>query len=235
MNDRLHDLGDPIGDLVGVGTYTPAEAGRLLRIPGAKIARWLRGHQIRGKFYERLWRPQIDLNDGKIYLGFRDLMEMRTAHAFMEAGVSAIMIRRAIVEARKYVDDERPLSTTKFKTDGHSIFLEIADEAGDAKLLDLFRRQYAFKRVIEASFKGVEYEGIAPSRWWPLSKEQQIVIDPERSFGQPIEAQSGVPTAVLAAAARVEGNVERAARMWRVPPASVRRAVKFEESLSAAA
>ena len=42
------------------------------------------GHQVKGKWYEPLWRAQIDLGDGKVYLGFRDLMEMRTANALMD-------------------------------------------------------------------------------------------------------------------------------------------------------
>jgi hypothetical protein len=222
-------------NLIGIGVYTPSEASRLLHVPQAKIVRWLRGHQVKGKWCEPLWRPQIDLGDGKVYLGFRDLMEMRTANAFMEAGVSAVMIRRAIVEARKYVADERPLSTTKFKTDGLSIFLEIAQEDGDPQLLDLFRKQYTFKRIIEASLKGVEFEGIAPSRWWPLTKQKQILVDPERSFGQPIEAETGVPTAILAAAARTEGSLKRAAERWLVPVHAVKRAVEFEGTALAAA
>lgn len=225
MNDR---------SLVGIGVYTPAEASRLLRIPGRKIVRWLKGHKIGNKHYEPLWHPQIDLGDDRIYLGFRDLMEMRTAAAFMHAGVSAIMIRRAIDEAKKYVADERPLSTTRFRTDGRSIFLEIADENDDPKLLDLFKQQYAFKRIVDQSLKGVEFDGIAPSRWWPLSKQKQIVIDPERSFGQPIDTETGVPTSVLAAAANIEGP-ELAARNWLVPITAVRRAVEFETALAKAA
>jgi hypothetical protein len=221
--------------LVGVGLYTPAEASRLLRIPTGKIVRWLRGHEIKGKWYDRLWQPQVQLGDGKTYLGFRDLMELRTADAFMQAGVSAIMIRRAIAEAQKFIDEERPLSTTKFRTDGRSIFLEIADETGDAKLLDLFKQQYAFKRIVESSLKGVDFEGITPIRWWPSSKTQKIVLDPERSFGQPIEFESGVPTAALAAAAGAEGSPEAAARVWQVPVQSVLRAVRFESGLANAA
>jgi hypothetical protein len=93
MDKRLR--GTVANDLTGVGLYTPAEASRLLRIPASKKVRWLRGHEVNGRWYDPLWRPQIDIGDGRIYLGFRDLMEMRTAHAFMEAGVSAIMIRRS--------------------------------------------------------------------------------------------------------------------------------------------
>ncbi|MDZ5699231.1 hypothetical protein [Chelativorans sp. M5D2P16] len=220
-------------NFIGMGLYTPTEAGRLLHVPSKKITRWLRGHSVKGKRYERLWRPQIVMEDDAIFLGFRDLMEMRAADAFMKAGVSAYMIRRAIEEARKYVDDERPLSTTKFRTDGRSIFLEIADENNDTKLLDLFRRQYAFKRILDASLKGVEFDGIAPSRWWPLSRQKGILIDPQRSFGQPIEAESGVPTATLAAAAHTEG-INNASKLWRVSRQAMRRAVEYEDLLQAA-
>jgi uncharacterized protein (DUF433 family) len=221
--------------LIGIGLYTPAEASRLLQIPASKLTRWLRGHEVEGQWYERLWQPQVDLGDGRVYLGFRDLMELRTADAFMKAGVSAIMIRKAIAEARKYIDDERPLSTARFRTDGRTIFLEIVDDDRDPKLLDLFKRQYAFKRIVEASLKGVEFGDGIPVRWWPLSKQDRIVLDPGRSFGQPIESTSGVPTASLAAAARAEGSVERAAKLWRVTPQAVRRAVKFEETFIGAA
>ncbi|MFI0842608.1 hypothetical protein [Mesorhizobium sp. IMUNJ 23232] len=233
MDQRNHHVDTE--SLVGVGLYTPAEAARLLRIPAGKIVRWLHGHAVKGKWYDSLWSPQVELGDGKTYLGFRDLMELRTADAFMQAGVSAIMIRRAIVEAQKFIDEERPLSTTRFVTDGRSIFLEIADQTGDAKLLDLFKQQYAFKRIVESSLKGVDFEGIAPIRWWPAGKNQKIVVDPERSFGQPIESDSGVPTAALAAAVAAEGSAEAAARIWQVPVQAVARAVRFESELANAA
>lgn len=233
MEQRNHNAGTD--GLLGVGLYTPADASRLLRIPTGKIIRWLRGHTVNGKRYNQLWQSQIQLGDGKTYLGFRDLMELRTAHAFMQAGVSAIMIRRAIVEAQKYIDEERPLSTTKFLTDGRSIFLEIADESGDTTLLDLFKRQYTFKRIVETSLKGVDFEGVTPVRWWPANRSQKILVDPERCFGQPIESETGVPTATLAAAAKAEGTVEAAARIWQVPVRSVVRAVRFEIDLKDAA
>ncbi|MGK9233025.1 hypothetical protein KXS07_15340 [Inquilinus limosus] len=217
--------------LLGIGLYTPAEAERLIRVPAGKIARWLKGHSVKGKRYEPLWHPQINLGDDHVYLGFRDLMEMRTAHAFMEKGVSAVAIRRAIVEASKLVGDERPLSTTKFRTDGRSIFLEIAREDGDAQLVDIFRRQYAFQKIIEQSLTDVDFDGIAPGRWWPASRAKGIVVDPARSFGQPIDEETGVPTAALAAAVQAEGSIEAAARAWQVRPSAVKRAAEFEAAL----
>jgi uncharacterized protein (DUF433 family) len=232
IEDMVVSYGKHNFDLVGLGLYTASEASRLLNIPPSKIARWLRGHQVGDRRYAPLWHPQVDLGDGSLHLGFRDLMELRTAHQFMEHGVSAQQIRKAITEARTFVDDERPLSTTRFRTDGRTIFLEIADQENDARLYDLFRKQFAFKKVIEQSLKDVDFDDTTPSRWWVRSRKSGVVVDPLRSFGQPIDHESGVPTAVLAAAAGAEGSPEAAAKAWDVPLASVQRAVRFESTLA---
>jgi uncharacterized protein (DUF433 family) len=218
-------------NLIGLGLYTPAEAERLTGIRSSKIIRWLRGHEVSGSKYEALWLPQIDLQDGHVYLGFRDLMEVRVANAFISRGLSAQKVRRAIHLARELVGEERPLSTARFRTDGHTVFLQVANEEGDHKLIDLFRSQFGFREIIEQSLTNLEMDdGGIPARWWPAGRAKKILVDPTRSFGQPIEAESGVPAAVLAAAAKAEGSFEAAARAWQVPVASIRRAVEFDDA-----
>jgi uncharacterized protein (DUF433 family) len=217
--------------LIGLGLYTPAEAERLTGITSSKIIRWLRGHEVSGSFYQALWLPQVDLQDGHVYLGFRDLMEVRVADAFISRGLSPQKVRRAIQIAREMVGEERPLSTTRFRTDGRTVFLQVLTEEGDHKLIDLFRSQFSFREIIERSLTNLEMddEGI-PARWWPVGRAKKILVDPTRAFGQPIEVDSGVPATVLAAAAKAEGSVEAAARAWRVPVASIRRAVEFDDA-----
>lgn len=222
-------------ELVGIGLYTPAEAARLVSVPSGKISRWLRGHSANGRDYDPLWLPQVDLGDGKTYLGFRDLMEIRVAAAFITAGVSAQRVRAAIEMAREIVGIDRPLSTDRFRTDGCDIFLRVVEQDDDgherARLLNTFRRQYAFAEIIDPSLKGVEFdEAGIPMLWRPRGKRGLIVVDPARSFGQPIDEPSSVPTAVLAAAGRQEG-IDMAARAYEVAPASVRRAMAFEDEL----
>ena len=219
-------------ELVGVGLYTPAEAARLLAIPAGKIRRWLSGHTVRGLHYERLWKPQVELDDNKLYLGFKDLMELRAASRFIAHGVSPQQVRRAIeIAAREFAFDH-PMSTMKFRTDGRTIFLQIDEVTGsDPKLVDIFNKQYAFQRILEPSLKDIDFDDDGrPGRWWPASKEKGIVVDPERCFGQPIDDETGVPTCVLAAAAHAERSVASAAAAWRVPARAVRRALQFEAS-----
>jgi uncharacterized protein (DUF433 family) len=219
-------------DLVGIGLYTPAEAGRLIQVSPSKITRWLRGHSIKGKFYEPLWRAQADLGEEGLFLGFRDLMEVRVASAFISRGLSPIKVREAIFLARDMVEIDRPLSTNWFRTDGRTVMLELVAPDGEPRMIDLFRKQHVFKGIVEQSLKGVDFDQDGtPARWWPAGKAAGIVLDPERSFGKPIEAETSVPADALASAAEAEGSPEAAARVWDVPARAVRRAVAFKSEM----
>ena len=218
--------------LVGIGLYTSAEAGRLLRISPTKISRWLRGHDANGKHYAPLWQSQVDLGDEGVFLGFRDLQEARVASTFIERGLSAQRVRQAIELARDLVGEARPLSTAKFRSDGRTVFLQVVEEDGQLKLIDLFRKQFAFRDIIERSLTNLDYdEAGIPSIWWPLGRAKSVMIDPARSFGQPIEAETSVPVDALVSAVEAEGTPEAAARVWDVPLRAVKRALAFRREM----
>jgi uncharacterized protein (DUF433 family) len=130
------------------------------------------------------------------------------------------------------VEDTHPFSTRRFKTDGKRIFLEITDRLAphetDAALLDLKSRQRVFQTIVEPSFVDLSFDADVASRWWLLPNKRTIVLDPERSFGQPIVAENGVPTARLAQAAEAEGSVDKVAWLFELKPNVVRDALKFE-------
>ena len=91
-----------MAELIGIGLYTPAEAQRLLGVPSRKISRWLRGHRIRERDYPPLWTSQVGTDEGRLCLGFRDLMEVRVAAEFIRSGISPQRARAAIILARMY-------------------------------------------------------------------------------------------------------------------------------------
>ena len=223
----------PPGHLIGIGLYTLAEAGRLTQVNPAKISRWLRGNETSGKRYDALWHPQTDLGEDGIFLGFRDLQEIRVVAAFIERGLSPQRVRQAIVLARELLSEERPLSTSRFRTDGRSVFVQVVEQDREPKLIDLFKGQFAFHSIIDRSLTNLDYDAAGiPALWWPLGRSKSVVIDPARSFGQPVEAETSIPAAVLAAAAQAEGSPQAAARVWSVPVRAVKRAVAFEHQMS---
>ena len=221
-------------ELLGVGIYTVPEAARLTGMNGRKIHRWLGGYTGRDRRYHPVWQSQIESDDA-LYLGFADLIELRAAQTFLDEGVAASTIRKAIAAARAIVDVERPLSDARLRTDGCAIFLEIACEEEDNKLIELTRGQHVFASIVEQSLKNVEFVDDRPILWWPGSRRSGVVLDPARSFGQPIETETSIPTYILANAARTEGGVAEAARALGVSRRAVERSVSFEERFKSTA
>lgn len=225
--------------MIGVGSYTASEAARLLNTAPRNINRWLRGYTYRRAGDERqvppLWDSQLSSISDHLEIGFRDLIELRFVKAFLDAGMGLLAIRNCLEYARECVKDDRPFSTQRFQTDGRTIFLESIERSGEAKLLDLKKRQYAFRDIIARTFKDLDIEDGTVTRWRPFNGKSSIVIDPNRAFGQPIASGYGVPTVALAEAVEAEGSVERVATLYEVSVAVVRDAVKFEHSLQRAA
>jgi uncharacterized protein (DUF433 family) len=162
------------------------------------------------------------------------LIELRFVNGFVHAGLGLKTIRQCLNYAKLLVDDHRPFSTQRFQTDGRTIFLDSVQGDGESELLDLRKRQYAIKHVIEKTFKDLDIEDAAVARWRPFKGKDTIVIDPKRAFGQPIAAAYGIPTVALADAVKAEGSVDRVARFFDVNPSIVRDAVNFENALLAA-
>jgi uncharacterized protein (DUF433 family) len=225
---------------LGIGYYTTAEAARLIRTSARNIRRWLGGYTYRevlgesSRYMSPLWQPQLpQFEDENLEIGFRDLIELRFVNAFVKAGVGLKAIRNCLEYARECVHDYHPFSTRRFHTDGRTIFLEGLKRSGQKELLDLKRRQFVFRELIQKTFKDLDLEERAVVRWRPFDGKPSIVVDPARAFGQPIISQFGVPTATLAEAVDSEGSVGRVARIFEVSPSSVRDAVAFERSLGA--
>lgn len=225
-------------DFIGKGLYTAPEAAQLLRASPATVRRWAEGHSY-GPADDRhevapLWKPRFGRVDDQLTLTFRDLVEMRFVKAFLDAGLSLQAIRACLITARECLSDDQPFSTGRFRTDGKTIFLEAQQGSTDPSLIDLRWRQFAFQPIIEQTFRDVDVEDDVVTRWRPFRGKDSIVIDPERSFGQPIAAASGVPTIVLADAVRAEGSAKRVAALYEVDISVVRDAVRYHEGLAAA-
>jgi uncharacterized protein (DUF433 family)/DNA-binding transcriptional MerR regulator len=226
----------PQTEFVGIGLYTINEAAKLLKSSPRTIRRWVEGYDYRRNGEKAhstpLWKPDLSLGES-VELSFRDLIELRFISAFTELGLSIRTIRSCLDAARDCIDSDRPFSSGKFRTDGRRIFLQGTDDLNDPVLIDLKRRQYVFSGVIERTFKDLDLDDDLVTRWRPHRGKNSIVIDPTRSFGQPISSEFGVPTIVLAEAVQAEGSVARVAALYEVDRAMVVDAVQYHEGLAA--
>jgi uncharacterized protein (DUF433 family) len=224
--------------LLGIGLYTVAEASGLTGISQGRLRRWLIGYthcaeEVRVTSAP-LWQRQVPEIDGTLGLGFLDLMEARFVDAFRAASVPWRVIRLCAERAREISGSDHPFSSRRFRTDGRTVFAEVVDQAGERQLLDLAKNQLAFARVIGPSlYAGIEFSvDDVPARWWPMGQQATVVIDPTRSFGQPIVSDGGVPTTVLADAVKAEGTIAKVAVLFQLPQHSVRAALRYEKRLA---
>lgn len=224
---------------LGVGIYSVPDAAKLTGVPSATIRRWLWGYRYndRGEARESrpLWSPELPEVDSSRALGFRDLIEILFVQAFKEHGVSLRTIRRAIEQSEALLGEDYPLSSLKFKTDGRSILADVVEPEEKRLVFDLVTGQYLLENVFDRLREGLDYSQLdGLLRWWPIGREREVVVDPKRSFGQPIVANEGVPTEVLAGAYQAEQSVDAVANWYDVTPEAVNDALEFERALQAA-
>lgn len=233
----MHSLSDPISQpKYGIGAYTPVEAARLLQMRPVTLRRWLYGyeyeHDAECKNQPPLWQPQYDSGDDGPLLGFRDLIEARIAHALRKSHIGLPTIRVCIDRAKEMLGEDHPFSTSAFKSDGKRIFLEITKGVAEPRLIDLKDRQHVFRDFVMPSLLGLEFGEAHAERWWLVPSKRTLVVDPARSFGQPIVHKNGLLTSRVLQEIKAEGSAERVAKLFDIPLSAIRDAVRFEDNLS---
>lgn len=210
---------------LGQGLYSVPESARLLGVSVQKLRRWT--------------DPNAALIPGVLFseyrtLTFVELMELHFVKLFRESGVSLQTIRRATRTAARQFNTTCPFTVHQFDTDGHTVFATLIDKEHKKRLVeDLKHGQYVFEQIVRPFFKNLEYSQNGPVRFWPPIPAKRVVLDPKRHFGQPIDAQTGVPTRALHQAILAGEDIKTVAEWFNVPVAAVDAAIEFEKSLRA--
>lgn len=224
-------------DLFGKGAYSVADARRLSGVSAAKIRRWLSGRHrtYRGKlvYDPPLWTASLPLFDDTLYLSFRDLIELRMVDQFRRQRISMPYLRKVVAAAQELTSDSHPFSTSRFKTDGRRLYLEMLSMTEEPRLVEILSGQHVFHSIISAGLKDVEFEDGVASSWRPEVGKGEVVIDPHRAFGKPILARYGVPTGTIYAHARAGRSLRQLKSDFEVDERALRAALAFEDRLAA--
>lgn len=206
---------------VGVGLYSMPEAARLLRTRPATLKDWVTALVPRR------------LPPDERALTFVELMELHFIKMFRSEGVPMQTIRKASAAAAVRFATDYPFTVKRFDTDGRTIFATMIRQEQDRLVVeDLKKGQYVFDEIVKPFFRKLEFSGIQEvSRFWPMEKKGRVVLDPERKFGKPIDADSGIPTKALYEAVCAGQSPRDVAKWFGVPIQTVQAAVAFEESL----
>jgi uncharacterized protein (DUF433 family) len=151
---------------------------------------------------------------------FLDLIELHML-AGLRKYVPAKRLKAAILDAAERLGVDHPLARHSFLRDGGHLFLE-----KEGAILHLGRAgQLAFPNIIRPRAELIAFadDGIA-ARWYPLGRENCVVINPSIQGGVPTIDGTRIDTRTLAESVDVEGDVNKVARIYEIDVNQVRMA-----------
>ena len=209
---------------LGIGLYSLADASRLLKTPRRTLSRWVEGYVQELRDGIKNYAPVIARGEDE-FLTFGDLVELLYVRGFRNEGVELAEIRHTAAKFRNNWDTPYPFATKRFATSGRKLLIELGGQW-----------QHAMTGQHEAFFeelgRQLVHVGDLTAEWRPLGLDRSVVLNPDRSFGKPIDDISGTHTFVLAQAMIAENDVEKVAWWYGTSTDAVDDAREFEASLA---
>lgn len=168
---------------LGTGIYSIPDLSFILQLPKHKVRRWMNdfwdsrlGGGYKGKYSWGQGRDKAT--------NFLTLIEFYVFYQLRENKVSSNKILEAHAFMAKELNTPYPFASSEVLTEGKNIFYSLED--GTTVYADK-SRQIVIRKAIESFCKKIEFSPDKLSkRYWPLGKENSIVVDPHHQFGQPI-------------------------------------------------
>lgn len=234
--------------LIGKGLYSIAEVGKLIRIPSASVSRWVNGYAFQRHGIEHVTPPLIraelrNQRGTQAPLTFLDLLELKFISMFRSPPhrVRMDVIRAAWERGAHYFNSDHPFCMARFRSDGKHIFAELRERsyrpdgiAENVLMEELAIAQLVFVDMVEPFCLDLAWDGDYANKYWPLGRDGRIVIDPRRSFGKPIDSETGMRAFTLYQASLSGESTERIAAWYDVPIEAILKSVEYEEWLQAA-
>ena len=220
-----------IEDMIGGGTglYTLKEAAKYARMSPVTMSRWFNG----SKAGERVF----SVEETKV-IGFLDFIQALAARNLrVHYNVSLQKIRDAVNRAKDQYNVAYPfaINHTTYLFDG-----EIWIKPADAKITQISGKEHGqegMHTLIEPYLKEIGFDektGLASTYRAYHRGENKIVMNPKVRFGEPILSGCGYTPEAIFEAAKTEGSVEAAARIYGLTKEQVDICVEYFDYLEAA-
>ena len=201
---------------------------------------WFAGQKYSHKGELRPFHAVIRPADPKtLGLSFSNLVEAYVLTAIRRKHhIGLPTIRRGLKYLTEQLGSKRPLLEEQFATRGAELFVDRLSEIinlsrnGQVEMADMIR---AYLERVERDAKGVPIKLYPFMRSQPLREQPRtVVIDPRVSFGRPVVAGTGIPTAVLAEQFKAGDPVPALAKEYGASEEAVWDAIRCELDLKAA-
>lgn len=227
-------------DRFTVPLYTLSEASTYLRVPRPTLTTWAAGYQRRDRASTRtvsadpIITTVSGVQRGHARLPFIGIAEGYVLNAFRQAGVPMQRIRPSLNWLLEHVGPHALASKNLF-TDGAEVLWEFAQQSGEgdpdgavARGLIVPRSgQYVFKEIVEHYLSQISFsdDNYANVIRLPQYQHANVVLDPERGYGQPVFGNSGIRVADAIGPLRAGDSFDAVAQDYGVPVSELRDAL----------
>ncbi len=209
--------------------YNMGEAARYTRIPYQTLRYWTKGRAS--------VKPLIPLaSKNPPLLSFKNLMECHMLSG-MRIKLQTRKIRIALDNLTKLHPSLHPLLEWQFETNRKNLFLREHEE----ELVNLNKpEQRIFTQIFELNMERIEKNEKGMYVFFPFVEKRSrfepkiIMMNPAISFGRPVIAGTGIPTAVIASRFHARESISDLAKEYGRTEEEVEEAVRWETRAIAA-
>lgn len=208
-------------------------------VPVSTLRSWFAGqsyaHQGKTRRFQAVIKPADSYT---LSLSFANLVEAYVLKAIRrERKIGLPTIRKGLKYLTEKLGSPRPLLTEQFATKGKELYVELGQvinlsRNGQVEMAEMI---LAYLERVERDAKGVPIKLYPFMRSQPLREQPRtVVIDPRVSFGRPVLAGTGIPTAVLAEQFKAGDQPKDLAKEYGADEQAVWDAIRCELDLQAA-
>ena len=216
-----------ISDL-GTGIYTIPDVAAILRLPVKKVRRWM--HEYWNAKFGGLAQTQFSVGMGKEEVtNFYTLIEFFTFYQLRERGVTAQKIIQAHQVLATHLNVAYPFATSNVFTDGKSVFFQHSEISQIIHADETL--QIVIREVLNLFLKKIEFDSDQlAKRFFPMGKDHNVIIDPQRQFGQPVVGETNVLTESLYQLYKGGESAKTIATIYDLPEQDVKDAINFHRN-----
>ncbi len=211
----------------GLGVYSISEAARYAKMPTATIRSWFFPTSNRP-----LRRGDIDATEEKA-LSFLDFVEALAVRSLrVDYGVSLGTIRKAITFAQEAYKTDHIFAREDHRTlidSDRQLHIVFPGEEGPVKMGGKGAGQMTLAACVEGYMSDLKFDQKRVARIYTAFRyrDQNVVMNPNFRFGEPIIEENGYPADVLWRGVISEGSFERAAELYDASVSSVQAAYRY--------
>jgi uncharacterized protein (DUF433 family) len=216
--------------LLGTGIYTIPDIAMILRLPYAKINRWINifWNDKFGQKYGVKYSWAVDLTRA---VNFFTLIEIYTFYQLSQSG----LVSKEILNAHEILSEKYqtpyPFANEEIlhclRSDGGKVIFE----QDDGVIYSVDKHKQTYLNFIKEFYKNLDFGNDSLAvRLWPLGKEKSIVCDPHHQFGQPVISGTNILADVISDLYKGGDSIKFIAKTYGIKISQVKDAIEYAKA-----